>query len=78
VRIYGAFPGQEQLFTGNGWWVVGGIFVAFRLFDIVKPWPVRGSQALPGGWGITVDDFLAAAYVNLVTLAALAAGRLFQ
>jgi phosphatidylglycerophosphatase A len=36
------------------------------LFDIIKPWPVRQSQALPGGWGITVDDVLAAGYVNLV------------
>jgi phosphatidylglycerophosphatase A len=46
-----------------------GLFVAFRLFDIVKPWPVRQSQALAGGWGVTVDDALAAVYVNLVALA---------
>lgn len=41
-------------------------FVAFRVFDIWKPWPVRQSQSLPGGWGITADDLLAAGYVNLL------------
>jgi len=47
------------------------IFALFRLFDVWKPWPVRQSQALPGGWGVTVDDFLAAGYVNLAMCAAL-------
>jgi phosphatidylglycerophosphatase A len=49
-----------------------GVFAAFRLFDVWKPWPVRGSQSLPGGWGVTVDDALAAVYVNVVVLAILA------
>ena len=35
---------------------------------MVKPWPVRQSQALPGGWGITIDDVLAAFYVNVLVL----------
>jgi phosphatidylglycerophosphatase A len=47
---------------------ISGLFAAFRLFDIWKPWPVRQSQALPGGWGVTVDDFLAAIYVALAAL----------
>jgi phosphatidylglycerophosphatase A len=42
------------------------VFGLFRLLDVWKPWPVRQSQSLPGGWGVTVDDFLAAAYVNIV------------
>lgn len=46
-------------------------FVAFRVFDIWKPWPVRQSQSLPGGWGITADDVLAAGYVNLFWFALL-------
>ncbi len=40
------------------------------MFDIWKPWPVRQSQSLPGGWGVTVDDFLAAVSVNLIWLPA--------
>jgi phosphatidylglycerophosphatase A len=51
------------------WMSIIGIFVLFRLFDVIKPWPVRQSQSLPGGWGVTVDDVLAAAYVNVVALA---------
>ena len=64
----GRFPDSSQLFSGiNVWWVVG-VFVAFRVFDVAKPWPVYGSQKLPGGWGVTTDDFLAAIYVNLAAL----------
>jgi phosphatidylglycerophosphatase A len=65
---FAAWPQPLDLFTRTGWiWTVG-IFVAFRAFDIIKPWPVRQSQALPGGWGVTVDDGLAAIYVNLVVI----------
>lgn len=40
-------------------------FFLFRLADIIKPSPARRSQALPAGWGIVVDDLIAAAYCNL-------------
>src|SRR6202789_371796 len=33
--------------------------VLFRLFDIVKPFPVRRLERLPGGWGIVFDDVAA-------------------
>jgi phosphatidylglycerophosphatase A len=64
------WPGIE--FFCAHWLSSIGVFALFRLFDVLKPWPVRQSQKLPGGWGVTVDDLLAAAYVNLVVLAALA------
>lgn len=41
-------------------------FVLFRLFDIVKPWPVRQFEALPGGAGIMADDVMAGVYGALV------------
>lgn len=44
--------------------LLGG-FALFRLFDIWKPWPVRQAQHLPRGWGVVMDDVLAAVYVNL-------------
>jgi phosphatidylglycerophosphatase A len=59
----------QYFFAKPAWPLTLAVFVAFRLFDIVKPWPVRGSQVLAGGWGVTVDDALAALYVNLVMLA---------
>ncbi len=37
-------------------------FIAFRLFDIWKPFPVRQAERLGGGWGIVLDDAVAALY----------------
>ncbi len=48
-----------------------GAFVAFRVFDIAKPPPIRAlERRLHGGLGVMADDVLAAAY-TLVVLAAL-------
>ena len=74
----GCLPGPEQLAAGRGWLATAGIFLAFRFFDVLKPWPVYQSQSLPGGWGVTVDDALAALYVNGVVLAVHAAITVFS
>ena len=37
-------------------------FVAFRLFDVVKPFPIRRLERLHGGLGIMADDLLAGVY----------------
>lgn len=38
-------------------------FVLFRVFDILKPPPVRASENwLPGGFGVMIDDALAGIY----------------
>jgi phosphatidylglycerophosphatase A len=37
-------------------------FVLFRIFDILKPFPIRNLQALPGGWGVVIDDVAAGIY----------------
>jgi phosphatidylglycerophosphatase A len=58
----------ETFLTGRSLLAVAGIFVLFRIFDILKPWPIRQSQRLPGGWGVTVDDLLAAVYVGLLSM----------
>jgi phosphatidylglycerophosphatase A len=65
----GSFPSLADFFGPRNWPLMLGVFAAFRLFDITKPWPVGRSQALPGGWGVTIDDVLAAVYVNVVVLA---------
>jgi phosphatidylglycerophosphatase A len=41
-------------------------FLLFRLFDIVKPFPCRRLEKLPGGSGIMTDDLMAGIYANLV------------
>jgi len=41
-------------------------FVLFRLFDVVKPWPIRAADRhVHGGFGIMLDDALAAVYALL-------------
>jgi phosphatidylglycerophosphatase A len=52
------FAGRAALALGLG-------FLLFRAFDIVKPFPIRQSQELPGGWGVVVDDLLAGIASNL-------------
>jgi len=44
----------------SGWlWVVLG-FICFRLFDILKPWPISVlDRSVHGGLGIMIDDALA-------------------
>jgi phosphatidylglycerophosphatase A len=44
------------------WQVLAGFFL-FRIFDVLKPFPVRQSEnCLPGGFGVMLDDMLAGAY----------------
>ncbi len=55
-----AFLFVPWISTGR-WTVVAG-FIAFRLFDIWKPYPVRRLEGLGGGLGIVADDMLAGFY----------------
>jgi phosphatidylglycerophosphatase A len=44
----------------------------FRLFDILKPWPIKLiDQKVPGGLGIMLDDIVAAVFAIVVYLACL-------
>lgn len=51
----------------TGWlWVLLG-FVLFRIFDIIKPWPIGwADRQVSGGLGIMLDDVLAAVYAWLL------------
>jgi len=64
----GSLPAFAYFFSARTWPWTLGVFVVSRIFDVAKPWPVHQSQSLPGGWGITIDDVLASAYVNVVVL----------
>jgi phosphatidylglycerophosphatase A len=51
------------LFTPAGWQWMALAFALFRLFDILKPWPIRlADTRLKGGFGVMFDDLLAALY----------------
>ena len=56
------------LYTGmsilNWKYLLAG-FVLFRVFDILKPFPCRRLEHLPGGWGIMADDWMAGVYAAI-------------
>jgi phosphatidylglycerophosphatase A len=44
--------------AGLGWPIVAALAL-FRIFDILKPFPVGRLQRLPGAWGVLADDLAA-------------------
>jgi phosphatidylglycerophosphatase A len=49
----------------NVWGAIVGFFI-FRVLDVVKPWPARRLELLPGGFGVVLDDMMAGVYGNLI------------
>ena len=42
-------------------------FILFRLFDIMKPWPIDWlDQNVKGAWGVMIDDVAAAIFAVVV------------
>jgi phosphatidylglycerophosphatase A len=62
--------GMQVVFIGASPSLSGVIlgFFLFRVFDIIKPFPVRRSQDLPRGYGVVCDDVLAGIYVRLAMI----------
>jgi phosphatidylglycerophosphatase A len=56
-----------SLFRLDAIWIIV-LFVLFRAFDIIKPYPARRCESLPGGVGIVTDDLVAGIYAGLVVL----------
>ena len=48
-------------------WLYGAAFIAFRLFDIWKPFPVSWcDRNVKGGFGVMLDDVAAAIYALIL------------
>ncbi len=43
-------------------------FILFRFFDILKPFPIKQLQNLPGGLGVMIDDIAAGIMTNIVLM----------
>ena len=52
----------------SAWWSAIIAFILFRFFDIVKPYPARKLESLPGGLGIMADDLVAGVYAGLAVM----------
>jgi phosphatidylglycerophosphatase A len=51
------------------WRAYAAAFLLFRFFDITKPWPARAiERRVKGGFGIMLDDIVAALYAVVVLL----------
>ncbi len=59
-----AYP-LVHLLVPLSWTTVWIGFILFRIFDILKPWPIKKFERLPGGWGVMADDIIAALYAML-------------
>jgi phosphatidylglycerophosphatase A len=56
IRIGPGSPETKEMITA---------FIAFRFFDVIKPWPARRLEQLPRGLGIMLDDVVAGLYALL-------------
>ena len=50
----------------TSWFLLLLGFFLFRLFDIIKPYPIRKIENLKKGWGIMTDDVVAALYAIII------------
>jgi phosphatidylglycerophosphatase A len=50
----------------SSWGYIVAAFFIYRAFDVIKPPPIERLEALPGGFGVVLDDVLAGVYTNLV------------
>jgi len=63
-EVVGMWVTLVALSPGPGVAALG--FVLFRAMDVLKPWPARDLERLPGGWGIMADDVAAGVYAHLL------------
>ncbi len=61
------FQGADPAVFPYPGWITA--FVAFRLFDILKPWPVSWADQKETAFGVMFDDVLAGIYAALVSVA---------
>jgi len=55
----------QGLTTSQIWTIAAAGFLLFRIFDVIKPPPIRKLEKFPQGWGILADDLLAGAYAAI-------------
>ncbi len=75
--IYGKDPAECTIDEVVGMWISLlflpkkiyisiAAFILWRIMDIIKPFPARNLEKLPGGLGIMIDDIISAFYTCLV------------
>ena len=76
-KLYGKDPSQCTVDEVVGTWIalialpktayiISTSFLVWRALDIIKPFPARSSEKLPGGWGIMIDDVISGFYSLII------------
>ena len=76
-KLYGKDPAEctideivgmwiSLLFLPKEIWISVIVFLIWRIFDIIKPFPARRLEKLKGGLGIMIDDIISSFYVLLL------------
>lgn len=76
-KVYGKDPSQCTVDEVVGTWIalialpksfliVFTAFLIWRALDIIKPYPARTSEKLPGGFGIMIDDVISGFYTVVI------------
>lgn len=76
-NVYGKDPSQCTVDEVVGTWIALVAipksflltltsFFIWRVLDIIKPFPARSSEKLPGGWGIMIDDVISGFYSLII------------
>ena len=76
-KVYGKDPSQCTVDEVVGTWIalialpksfliVFTAFLVWRALDIIKPFPARTSEKLPGGFGIMIDDVISGFYTVVI------------
>lgn len=64
--VLSAYLGGTSSFpVSAGWKYLLAGFILFRAFDVMKPFPIRRSERLPGAAGVVLDDLVAGGYAAL-------------
>lgn len=63
--VWNAQPASVTECSAHELILLGGGFLLFRFFDIIKPIPVRQLERLKGGLGVMADDLMAGIYAGV-------------
>lgn len=76
-KVYGKDPSQFTFDEFIGMWIslllipksplyILWVFIIWRIFDIIKPFPARKFEQLQGGLGIMADDIISGIYTLII------------
>ena len=66
ISLFIWFFNQESFHSPFLDWFIA--FILFRVFDILKPWPINWADKIDSGLGIMLDDLIAGFYTAILII----------